>query len=318
MSDESDRFVRYEGPPLKSHRDMLLYWGTSLLHLGASGDLKQFHPPPRVEDQEQMVAVYPDLWPKMQQDPSFGALISWSVEWARCGLPRIDLGHVLCASLMATSMSPDAISDVVVPWRAFSILIPSGLLAADNAARVAEDITCAHALHENGRVRLIATASNLSAWSGAARPLVDLGEAGGAVADDSKFIATPFDDRDLRALQMIDRLFLGVCALLSSPDDQREIAKRFGKAKGSKRASAFPEAWTYKLKRDVTFDARAAVRDYVAGGGRSPTVQSQVRGHWRRQHYGADGTEVRWLHIEPYWRGPEAAPIAARDHRVKA
>jgi hypothetical protein len=217
---------------------------------------------------------------------------------------------------MATAMGPDLVSDVVVPWPAFAISVPSGLISAEDSAHRLSDLTCAHALFADGQVRLIASAENLSVWSGAARSIRALGEPGAAAGKNPTFVATPFDARDLRALQMVDRLFLGVCALLSSPDEQREIAKRFGHAESKRRASPFPTAWTYRLKRDVTFDARALVRDYVAGGGRSPTVQSHVRGHWRRQHWGPEMAFVKWIQVEAYWRGPEAAPIANRAHKV--
>lgn len=317
MMASGDEMVAYEGPPLKNNREMLLYYGTTLLHMEAKGDLTQFEPPPRLEHQQRLQQIYPDLMSKVQQDPSFGALISWSVEWARGGFPRVELGHKLCASLMATSMGSEVIPEIVVPWPAFAILVPSGLIDAEDSALMLNDLTCAHALYADGRVRLIASAENLSVWSGAARNLAALGEPGGAAGKNPDFVATPFDARDLRALQMIDRLFLGVCALLSSPDEQKEIAKRFGQVKNRRRSSPFPEAWTYRLKRDVTFDARALVRDYVAGGGRSPTVQSHVRGHWRRQHWGPEMSLVKWIQVEPYWRGPEEAPIAFRDHKIK-
>jgi hypothetical protein len=83
-----DEMVPFEGPPLKNNREMLLYYGTTLLHLEAKGNLTQFEPPPRLEQQRQLQGVYPDLIPRMQQDGSFGALIGWSVEWARSGFPR--------------------------------------------------------------------------------------------------------------------------------------------------------------------------------------------------------------------------------------
>src|SRR6185437_981317 len=116
----NDRLVAYEGPPLKNHREMLLYYGSTLHRLQAKGALTQFEPPPRLEDQQSVHDIYPDLFSKMEMDPSFAALIGWSVEWARNGFPRLELGHKLCASLMATSMTPEIIAEVVVPWPAFT------------------------------------------------------------------------------------------------------------------------------------------------------------------------------------------------------
>ena len=77
-----------------------------------------------------------------------------------------------------------------------------------------------------------------------------------------------------------------------------------------------PQTWTFQLARDVKIDCRAAVRDYVRGlAASSPVVQSLVRGHWKRQPHGPGGTERKTIFIEPYWRGPEEAPIAVRAHR---
>lgn len=38
------------------------------------------------------------------------------------------------------------------------------------------------------------------------------------------------------------------------------------------------------------------------------TVRTMVAGHWKRQPYGEGRALRKWIHIEPFWRGPETAP----------
>ena len=40
-----------------------------------------------------------------------------------------------------------------------------------------------------------------------------------------------------------------------------------------------------------------------AGSGRAKAAAHGVGGHWRRQTYGAGGSQRKWIHIGPYWRG---------------
>jgi hypothetical protein len=71
------------------------------------------------------------------------------------------------------------------------------------------------------------------------------------------------------------------------------------------------------LLREVKIDCRAAIASYIAGQRRaSPSVQTLVRGHFKRAAHGPGRTERRWVQVEPYWRGPEDAPIALRPHRL--
>ena len=65
-------------------------------------------------------------------------------------------------------------------------------------------------------------------------------------------------------------------------------------------------------------DVREAVRGFVAGTRRTaPAVQVLVRGHWKRQAHGPAMAQRKMIHIEPYWRGPEDAPIAVRGHKLE-
>jgi hypothetical protein len=101
-----------------------------------------------------------------------------------------------------------------------------------------------------------------------------------------------------------------------------ELTKRVHATAIEKRAGAqdrtvrgVPKAWTYKVTRPVVVDCREWLRSLSLGKTRKlMTVQIPVRGHWKNQRCGPGGTERKFIHIEPYWRGPEDAPIAVRSH----
>jgi hypothetical protein len=53
------------------------------------------------------------------------------------------------------------------------------------------------------------------------------------------------------------------------------------------------------------------------GTGSKWNVRSLTSGHWKRQACGEKGKERKLIWIEPYWRGPEAAPITRKIAIVK-
>ena len=52
-------------------------------------------------------------------------------------------------------------------------------------------------------------------------------------------------------------------------------------------------------------------------GGRHITVRTLVSGHWRNQACGVGKLEHKTIWIEPFWRGPEAAPLTEKRAVVK-
>lgn len=249
-----------------------------------------------------------------RSDATFAALIGWAVEWARCGMPQVNPAAKLTASLMAMSMGREGCALVEPPWKAFAVVVPPGLLTVESAAGRPSEIRLAHALWADGTLRVLGTDAQLGAWSTSAEPVAEWGDEWDASGSNEALLPhmASLDDRDTRMLRMLVRLVLGVAATLSVPDTQRDLraAERKAAAKNERRASrGEPTSWTYVLGRDVKVDVRSAVSDYVANGGASPSVQSLVRGHWKRQPHGPELSQRKWIHIEPYWRGPEDAPI---------
>jgi hypothetical protein len=219
--------------------------------------------------------------------------VSFAACWAACGFPQVLLPHRLAASLMATKIPAEALPEVESPWTCFMVAVPDGLLSLP--------------IHGVGLIVdparpvrvLFAGDCYAGAEAGSLRELV-----AASLADDG-----PTAD----ALRLALRLVLGVCVELDS-DHHRQAIAAGGSPGRIHRRGKEPVSWTYRLTRDVKVDCRAWVRDYCLHGGKSPTVQSLVRGHHRRQRCGPDGALRKWIHVEPYWRGPEDAPIAVRSH----
>jgi hypothetical protein len=252
-------------------------------------------------------------------------LLAWSAVWARCGLPQISVGHKLAASFMATTMPSEAAASLRLPWRAFLVHVPAGLLVlpAVEGTRHTTDasIVRAHVLqYRSGRVEvlLVPTVPNAILLT-QPRVLAEFGEP-------TKIEAPAFPGKrvisthEARVADMASRLVLGVCAEMSSPAAIAavETQKRSVGTTIALRANREPVTWTYVLRRDVRVDCRQAIADYVAGVRHaSPSVQVLVRGHWKRQRFGATKALTKFIFVEPYWRGPEDAPVALRSHAIE-
>ena len=231
--------------------------------------------------------------------------------WHDNGFPAVDIGHKHAASLMATNTRADSISEARAPWSAFLVRIPRGLLSHDIKQRVRfadgtvreDGAVTRHALYALVLVDAYVTV-HIAGEEGVfgivkAESVAELG-------DTAKCDATG---------NLVARLVLGVCMEMTTSaykggSLRPQPVKRDGR-------TGEPQTWTFKLSRDVKVDCRAAVRDYCAGITHSaPSVQSLVRGHWRQQPCGKGRAERRNIFVEPYWRGPEGAPIALRSMRL--
>jgi hypothetical protein len=121
-------------------------------------------------------------------------------------------------------------------------------------------------------------------------------------------------DKDQRVLQLAVRLALGTCIAMNDPDDLKPVGSKGHKGRSAKRQP--PTFRRFRLARPVQVDAQQAVKDYIAGGGKSPTVQSLVAGHLKRQVHGEGRLLRKLIWVEPYWRGPEDAPMPLRSHVI--
>lgn len=233
---------------------------------------------------------------------------AFALAWSENGFPTIEPGHRLAASLMATSVPQEYVDDFVrMPWRCFGFQIPKGLFTQEDGFALA--LQARDGLFKllaicDGRMQLGAEPS-LADWS--------LKTLTFRTNEESNF--TPEEvDKSARVTELTGRLFLGLCLEMSSYRPSEPTTKTTpGHIQRATKPDVTPSI--FKLTRPVNVDARPAVRDYAEGRRpANPTVQVLVRGHWKMQVHGQDRADRKLIHVEPYWRGDENAPVAVRSH----
>ena len=256
--------------------------------------------------------------------------------WALSAYPVFQLTHRLAATLMATTVSEEALEDVRCPFYGVTVKIPENLLfitdrddqlepvvlltfaayPIPNSAPVIDSKTgesrveptrWSYCLSTNPVPIGDGTTDALSVWSFHVAPkhLLD---------DDlpRHWNSLPRTSVDDRADMLARRLMLGLCLWCSDPKNLGE--PKLYKSRSSERGRAgdlLPDFKTWHLGKDIKLDPNVieAVRSFSREGGSSPKVQSLVSGHWKRQAHGPARSLRKLVHVEPYWRGPLDAPV---------
>ena len=243
--------------------------------------------------------------------------------WYDGGMPVIELGHKLAASLLLTSIPPDVLKTVKMPFPAFRINVPDGLLRFENGdvrhIKVGDHITPHQDDREHGDPQL-GTAFVVRSEGGGSYSLgKDIGSLLSESFHESKDTTIPIPEGDLTKLPLVARLIGAVCLYMTG-DPHDFPVKKVGKGHrwtGPCRAPGPPVVRTYRLTKEVVHNFTQAFKDYCDGDGSKLTVQCVVTGHWRNQACGKGMQDRKRIFIEPYWRGPEDAPIAVRPHKLK-
>lgn len=236
------------------------------------------------------------------QDSGDIVLMALYAEWYELGMPRVVVGHKHAASLMCTTMHADDIPDLVAPWHVFMIDVPSGMIRTGEGANVSRML--AFDLVEDGvrSVSAIVLPDDDDSRMASLEPAESVRE---LTAENMK--ANPCE-------LLLARYMTGVVIEMSGSPSGTVYGQKLSR-KTDPRGN--PVTHTFVLRRDVKVDCRPAVASYLTGArGTSPSVQTLVRGHWKRQPIGPGRSDRKWTHIEPYWRGPEDAPIALRPHKL--
>lgn len=245
-----------------------------------------------------------------------------AARWVDQGLPTIQMGHKFASLLMATTIEKTDLSEVPIPWESFLIDIPSGLLSVENEGKMYEvrHVLVQHqtTMHKSGPTwtYIAITDSNVTLWQHGLPmdQLVKDFNQGEIDWSDYSF-GYHTNDRDERVNLLIGRLIVGVCLTLSGKDRPKKIGKSH-KYKGDIRTASEPMHRVFQIGRPLKLDCRQGISDYLEGTGRKVNVQTLVRGHWKQQPCGPGGKDRKWIAIEPYWRGPEDAPIVDRSHKL--
>lgn len=256
-----------------------------------------------------------------------------AARWAHYGFPIVQYSsHKYCAALMATKI-PEG--EILPPWKTFLIELPTGLLQTrDGADDEYRDIVyCMVSYHpfinKSGEREYGWTIDsytrdgmNLHVHRQSLHDIRtnSVERAAEEFADIDPF-AYEMSSEDDRTLELMARLVLNTCVAMSNPDVVRPIGKhpKVPAPKGPSRNGKEPLFRVYRVGKEITLDCREALRSYVRGTRRGPlTVQFLVRGHWRQQACGPRFSDRKATWIEPYWKGPEDAPIPVRGTKVGA
>lgn len=256
--------------------------------------------------------------------PAVQINMMWSCRWADQGFPVFQIGHKYAASLMATGISKLDADHIVAPFKAFCINLPAGLLFTEHEGEIQDFVRLyAHQLTKStGEIVWniqLNTVDDVSLWKhGVPTELLCEENLLGETDWQTYSFSLPTVDSDTKVMSLAGRLLLGVCLTLSSPDGSKLVGKGHRYEPEQLREMPEPLHRVYQVGRPINLDVRDEVRAYLSGETKkAPSVQTLVRGHWRRVAHGQAHAGRRWTQIEPYWRGPEEAPILVRPIKVK-
>jgi hypothetical protein len=240
----------------------------------------------------------------------------WAGKWCGCGFPRLRLRAARAALLAATCIPGDLVGDVRPPWPAFLINLEGEeqLLADPDRPGVFYDQI--EVLYSDATGRPTWTFFRRSPTCENYSRLWTTPEEWGSDLDSLRLFDRDEIDPQSRIFQVVSRIVLGLCLHLSMPGVQEAASTRAKSKRFRRDRSGPPQMTNFVLGNDVKVDFSRAIRDYICRGGRAVTVQSMVRGHWKRQAHGPGHSLRKLIHIEPYWRGPEGAPVLVRAHDV--
>jgi hypothetical protein len=257
--------------------------------------------------------------------PRFHALARWYEQ----ACPVVHLTRPdYTASLASTAVTAE---EPVLPWRSVLVELPEKVVPYDGGGWVRSILVHRHSLTTDGSTAwnvfvfpsdpslpaMWAHGQPWSAWC--AEDLDSESEEAASFRDPTlhSYGDENLNDRDNRCMLICRRIVAGMCHAMSSPDDWRPTKSADVRASNT-RTQKQPTCRVYLLGRPVNVDCRLAVRQYVEQGTKHGplTLQLLVRGHWRRQAIGTGRSERKWIRIEPYWKGPEDAPVRVRSHEL--
>lgn len=249
--------------------------------------------------------------------------------WAEAAYPTIQLPHTYAAGLMATNLSKEIADEIRLPFPAILIDVPSGLLdlEAETGARFPITRILVTRMPNKliqgiGWAYIALTQTPLTFWRFGCKTedMLGIGDWETHKSANPEFnpFAQPITDRDERLGNLIGRLILNVCLALTDPANIKPIGpghKAHAQAH-RRRQPGPPVVRNFQVGKPLKHDFRGLVTAYLHGEReyRELSVQTLVAGHWKRQLYGEARALRKTIWIEPYWRGPEDAPIIQRPH----
>lgn len=251
----------------------------------------------------------------------------WSAKWVDGGCRMLECDARFGAALAATRADAEALGELHIAWPAFLVRLPPQLFLAPDGTHGAY-LSHVRCMQLRGR-----QASR--AWV----MFHELDSGDPVVLDQTKdtlvdaLLTDPDGDLELmqdelggtrshprewvHVVHFAKRCVVGLLYALEHTNNWRQGRERSGKLAGASRDGCLPP-----MHRSIVFgapirvDVSAAVREACRDGLHVPAFQTLVRGHLKRQVIGVGRTGRKVIWVEPYWRGPEEAPILARPYRV--
>lgn len=256
---------------------------------------------------------------------SLGAMSSLYMRafWYESGMPVIQMGHKLAASLILTNVPEPVLEGLKLPFQCMRIDIPEGMLPMDGAEGKKEylrSVLVGRYISKEGEGIAYVTYSDgeSNMWNIQANTLNLLrSESSPSLQQEAGPLDYALDEQDERTTVLLKRLIANTLIYLTEGGKQKTVGKNHTAWAGDRRKSKRPLKRIFQLTQKVQHDFREVVTRYADGTGRRLSVQSIVIGHWKNQRCGPQGKERKRIFVEPYWRGPEDAPIASRPHQVK-
>ncbi len=251
-------------------------------------------------------------------------VLFFTAKWAVHAFQRVTTAHTYAAALMCSDADRDSLETIETQWHAFLVQVPSGMLTVrDASGRVLLDynrvlvtqseygaslITLDQHNHHPARI-VIERAANLA-------DLLARGE-----EETAHVMAGPISDPSLRAIVLAKRLVAGLLLAMQHVDNVRSKTYPSKERKRDGRKREEPAHRVVFVGKPIQVDCRPAVRDYIdhgppRKGGGPPSVQHVVRGHYKRQVVGIGRNGRKNIWIQPYWRGPDGAPIFTHPKKV--
>lgn len=258
--------------------------------------------------------------------PEIRSSCLWAAKWVHGGCRIIQSDASYFSAMACTDMPPEYGSDLKVTWPCFLVRLPSGLFVDERG--VEYTFALLGQFDEMSVEGGTSVLSYLNIWSsGADVTLWDIRRGGLHRVLFGEFVPMPdaFEGTGIRMSEsssdkrIRELVRKGIAGLLYTMQHTRHWS--FGSAMsraGSKSKGRLPP--THRaiiVGKPLTLNLTSAVSTDARTGGHSTTsVQTLVRGHVKRQACGPRLSARKLIWIEPYWRGPEDAPILARPYRV--
>lgn len=266
---------------------------------------------------------------QLRESKSLARSVACQAKWVDGGCRIIETDAKYFSAMAHTSLSKDAAGDLIVPWPSFFVEWPEGLCVNeedyDYRSALVSQLDDLPTKGDDGEIRNVPWSFLYLSGKRCDVPSLTVMRIGTLVdllfGEDppewtSALRGEPVRTKgDLSIQEMVKKAIVGLLYTMQHTNNWRPSKFSSPVQRGSLR-SAPPPHRSIIVGRPISIDATKSVSERAAGRVGSPSVQTLVRGHIKRQvvGLGRSGRKVIW--IEPYWRGPEDAPILTRPYKV--